>query len=68
MSKAYPDAKLPELKTKGMLSPLHTIKIAGTDATLRGIAALPHGYTIVGTADAGASEICDAMQETAGQA
>ncbi len=66
MSKVDPDAKLPELKTNGMQSLLRTIKNAGPDATLRSIATLPHGYTIVGTADAVASEMRDAMDEIGG--
>ena len=66
LSKIDLDAPLPEIKTNGMQSLLRTIKNAGPDATLRGIAENLVGYTLYGTADSVAGQMGEAMEEIGG--
>jgi alkanesulfonate monooxygenase SsuD/methylene tetrahydromethanopterin reductase-like flavin-dependent oxidoreductase (luciferase family) len=65
-SKMDLDTPLPEIKTNGMQSLLRTFQNAGPTATLREIATGSHTYTLVGTADAVASQMQDAIEEIGG--
>ncbi len=65
-SKLDLDTPLPEMKTNGMQSILRTFAAAGPNATLREIATGNHTYTLVGTADAVASQMQDAIEEIGG--
>jgi long-chain alkane monooxygenase len=60
------DTPLPEIKTNGMQSLLRTFQHAGPNATLRQIATTPHSYTLVGTADAVAGQMQEAIEEIGG--
>ena len=57
---------LPEIKTNGMQSLLRTFQSAGPQATLRDIATGIHTFTLVGTADAVAGQMQEAMEEIGG--
>jgi FMN-dependent oxidoreductase (nitrilotriacetate monooxygenase family) len=65
-SKLDLDTPLPEIKTNGMQSLLRTFQAAGPTATLREIATGIHTMTVVGTADAVAGQMQEAMEEIGG--
>ena len=65
-SKLDLDTPLPEIKTNGMQSLLRTFQSAGPQATLRDIATGIHTFTLVGTADAVAGQMQEAMEEIGG--
>ena len=60
------DTPLPEIKTNGMQSLLRTFQAAGPTATLRDIATGVHTFTLIGTADAVASQMQEAIEEIGG--
>jgi FMN-dependent oxidoreductase (nitrilotriacetate monooxygenase family) len=65
-SKLDLDTPLPQIKTNGMQSILRTFQSAGPDATLRDIATGIHTFTLIGTADAVAAQMQEAMAEIGG--
>jgi FMN-dependent oxidoreductase (nitrilotriacetate monooxygenase family) len=65
-SKLALDMPLPEIKTNGMQSLLRTFQSAGPNATLRDIATGVHTFSPIGTADAVAAQMQEAMEEIGG--
>jgi FMN-dependent oxidoreductase (nitrilotriacetate monooxygenase family) len=65
-SKLDLDTPLPEMKINGMQSLLRTFQSAGPNATLRDIAIGSHTFTPIGTADAVAGQMQEAMEEIGG--
>jgi FMN-dependent oxidoreductase (nitrilotriacetate monooxygenase family) len=65
-SKLDLDQPVPELKINGLQSLLRNFEAAGPDATLREILLTPRNYTPIGTADAVAAQMEEAMAEIGG--